>query len=226
MGLYDAKVQDILANAERCHDAFLQAETFGGPSLYFHQRALATRTEPASDTHLECVYATLASWGMHRMGQGGSKMRPFDAFRASVRRMEGDIRAAQALTPEGMTEEGWSLLGGIFLGLDIMASRTRLVGNSKVMHHMIPGLVPPIDREYTLRYLKGNTNIANDPAAEWRTMRSMIEGFFVPVALDAAFAARAAGWVADAGLQWDSSPMKVVDNLIIGARKVSGSRGR
>ena len=71
MTAYDAKVQDILANAERYHEAFLKAETFGGPSLYFHQRALATRGEPASEANLDYVYATLASWGMTRFDFGG-----------------------------------------------------------------------------------------------------------------------------------------------------------
>lgn len=70
---YDDNIKEILSNAENYHNAYYKAETFRGPSLYFHERALATRHDPASLTHLEYVYATLASWGMHRMGRGGSK---------------------------------------------------------------------------------------------------------------------------------------------------------
>lgn len=40
---YENKVKDILANAEKYHQAYYKAETFVGPSLYFHQRALETR---------------------------------------------------------------------------------------------------------------------------------------------------------------------------------------
>ena len=81
-----------------------------------------------------------------------------------------------------------------------------------------PNIVPPIDREYTLRYLYGTTTIANDVDKEWRMMGEIMSGFFIPVASDAAFAARADKWIA---LQrpWDTSVMKVIDNLLIGSRK-------
>ena len=88
MTLYHGRIRELLANAQPYHDAYSKAATFGGPSLYFHQRALATRRPPAALPHLECVYATLASWGMHRMGKGGSKMQPFDVFARSLEGVE------------------------------------------------------------------------------------------------------------------------------------------
>ena len=102
-----------------------------------------------------------------------------------------------------------------------MASETRLVGNSKVMHHMMPNIVPPIDREYTLGYLHGKKNIRNGIDEEWGLMKGIISGFFIPVACNAEFDSKATTWVArqTAGLEypWDTSVMKVIDNLIIGA---------
>lgn len=220
MKLSPEKPRDLLANADRYHEAYYRAETFGGPSLYFHQRSLDTRQSPASLSHLEYVYATLSSWGMHRMGTGGSKMRPFSVFRASVEPMQDKIARAQQLAPPAIDDAAWALLKEIFQGIKIMASGTSLVGNSKVMHHMMPNIVPPIDREYTLRYVCGNTNIANDLDKEWQTMRDIIGGFFIPVAADAAFAAKAARWISDTGAYpWDTSVMKVIDNLLIGSRK-------
>ena len=150
----------------RCSDrgcgTYYQAETFRGPSLYFHQRALQTRQPASAVTHIEYVYATLASWGMHRMGRGGSKMQRFDTFSRSVDSLKDKIAEAQQFIPQNMSPEKWGVLKEIFHGIKVMASRTSLVGNSKVMHHMMPNIVPPIDREYTLRYLRGNTNISND----------------------------------------------------------------
>ena len=218
MKLNTARVHETLEHADRCHAAYHAAETFGGPSLYFHRRALETRHAPASPQHLEYVYATLASWGMHRMGAGGSKMRAFEEFSASVEPLEKKIVEAQGFKPGAMNEAGWSTLKDIFSGLKIMASSTSLVGNSKVMHHMLPNIVPPIDREYTLRYLYGNTMIANDVDKEWRTMREIISGFFIPVAIDPAFAAKADKWIA-VQRPWDTSVMKTIDNLLIGSRK-------
>jgi hypothetical protein len=218
MKLRADRVSELLANADGWHEAYYRAETFGGPSLYFHHRALETRRSPASLQHLEYVYATLASWGMHRMGAGGSKMRTFDAFRASVEPLTDKILKAQSFAPTAMNEDAWATLKQIFSGLRIMASATSLVGNSKVMHHMLPNIVPPIDREYTLRYLCGNTTIANDIEKEWRTMRDVISGFFIPVAANPAFAVKAAVWIA-AKKPWDTTAMKVIDNLLIGSRK-------
>lgn len=107
---FDGKVKVILENAEKYHDAYYRAETFRGPSLYFHERALATRNDPAALTHLEYVYATLASWGMHRMGRGGSKMRSFEALSQSVQSLKGMIVDAQAFNFREMSEVKWAVL--------------------------------------------------------------------------------------------------------------------
>lgn len=222
MNTYQDRVKDILTNAERYHRAYYQAGTFGGPSLYFHRRAIETRQSPLVLNHLEYVYATLASWGMHRMGSAGSKMLGFDVFCRSIESLKDKIAEAQQLAPPSMSLRGWEVLKEMFQGINVMASGTRLVGNSKVMHHLIPNIVPPIDREYTLRYLRGNTNIRNDKDLEWQIMKEIISDFFIPIACDAGFEAKGREWMARQGeYPWDTSLLKVVDNLVIGWRKSS-----
>lgn len=101
-----------------------------------------------------------------------------------------------------------------------MASGTSIVGNSKVMAHMIPNIVPPIDREYTLKYLKGNTNIRNGLDYEWKLMKGVISEIFIPVAKDTEFVKKANAWIDNQSeYPWDTSIFKVIDNLVIGARK-------
>jgi hypothetical protein len=217
---FSEKVRDMLANADKYHDAYYKAETFRGPSLYFHERALATRDDPTSLTHLEYVYATLASWGMHRMGRGGSKMRSFEVLCQSVQALKDRIAEARTFDFREMSETKWAILKEIFNGVKVMASGTTLVGNSKVMHHMLPNVIPPIDREYTLRFLRGNTNIKNDLETEWQLMKEIISQFFIPVASDTAFLAKVEVWMkARAEYPWDTSLLKVVDNLVIGSAK-------
>ena len=172
--------------------------------------------------HVELVYATLASWGMHRMGKGGSKMVGFQVFRDSIERIKDKILKAQHYTVQHMSPSQWSVLKEIFRGIKVMATDTSLVGNSKVMHHMMPDIVPPIDREYTLRYLRGNTNIANDLDREWGTMKEIISHFFIPIACDPELQNRAKSWMGNqAQYLWDTSVMKIIDNLLIGLRKSS-----
>ncbi len=214
------KATDIIENSEKYHEAYYKAETFRGPSLYFHQRALETRSSPLSQLHLEYVYATLATWGMHRMGQGGSKMQSFDTFRHSIEALADRLSAAQTFNLREMDDTKWTLLRDIFQSISVMASGTSLVGNSKVMHHILPNVVPPIDREYTLWYLVGNKSIRNDLDSEWKLMKDIISGFFIPVASDRDFVKRALQWIARKDkYPWDTSLMKIVDNLIIGSKK-------
>lgn len=224
MNHYQGRVADILKNAEAYHFAYYQSETFRGPSLYFHQRALQTRNSTNLSIHLEYVYATLASWGMHRMGKGGSKMQPFDTFSRSVEPLKDRIAEAQHFTPQKMGSAEWAILNVVFRGIKVMASGTSLVGNSKVMHHMMPNIVPPIDREYTLRYLRGNTNISNDLDWEWQIMREIISDFFIPIACDAKCNFKAIQWMAtQVEYPWDTSLLKIVDNLVIGSAKYSSN---
>jgi len=217
---YDDKIRIILSNAENFHDAYYEAETFRGPSLYFHERALAARYDPTSLTHLEYVYATLAAWGMHRMGRGGSKMRSFEVFSQSVHTLKGRIEEAQIFDFREMSDIKWAVLKEIFCGVKIMASGTSLVGNSKVMHHMLPNVIPPIDREYTLWFLRGNTTIRNDLEGEWLIMKEIISKFFIPVASDTTFYFKAEQWMKrNEDYPLDTSVLKVVDNLVIGSKK-------
>jgi hypothetical protein len=217
---FAAKVRDLTDHADAHHARYYESKTFGGPSLYFHLQAL--RAEGGDFHHrLEYIYAVLASWGMHRMAKGkGAKMRSFEEFEASVSPLQQKIGEGRKLNHTEMTEEGWSLLEEIFKSIKVMASGTSLVGNSKVMAHLMPNIVPPIDREYTLKFLKGNGDIRNDPDDEWSQMRSIIERLFIPVASVETFKQRASTWMADKEkFPWDTSIFKIIDNLIIGARQ-------
>jgi len=221
---FEQRVADILKNAETYHRAYYEAERFGGPSLYFHRRALATQSPDVTTQHLEYVYATLASWGMHRMGKGGSKMQNFDIFRKSVAPLRGRIAQAQEFMLSAMTGHVWNTVREIFYGIKIMASGTSLVGNSKAMHHMMPNLVPPIDREYTLKYLRGNKTIKNDLEAEWKLLQCIVSDLFAPVSGDRAFAETARAWTLQQDrFPWDTSILKVIDNLVIGSQHAKKS---
>ncbi|MGD0020906.1 MAG: hypothetical protein ABSC54_01245 [Smithellaceae bacterium] len=215
------KIPDLLINCEKYHNAYYKAEPFQGPSLYFHQRAIETHHLPGSLAHSEYVYATLASWGMHRMSKRGSKMKNFDTFHHSIEALENKLIEAQTFDFREMNDRKWTLLRDIFQSITVMASGTSIVGNSKAMHHILPNIVPPIDREYTLWYLLGNKNIKNDLDSEWTLMKDIISGFFIPVASNRDFEMTASRWIARKDqYPWDTSLMKIVDNLIIGSKKV------
>ncbi len=61
---------DLITRLRYYYDLSLAVlKEFGGPSIYFHVQAIAEQgSHFLSDRHIEMIYATLASWGMHRMG--------------------------------------------------------------------------------------------------------------------------------------------------------------
>lgn len=51
---------------------------------------------------------------------------------------------------------------------------------------------------------------------EWPKMRRILASFLIPVTTDPGFRARAKAWVADQrAYPWDTSVMKVVDNVAV-----------
>ncbi len=218
--MFDPQRAILLENLDAAHAAYYEANVFGGPSLHFHLRALAAARARHLESFTEAAYAMLASWGMHRMGPRGSKMREFDEFATSLKSVWPRVLKLQDRLPHHLGKDDWDELEGVFFEINAMASGTSLVGNSKVMAHALPKLVAPVDREYTLTLLFGNGQIRNGKEAEWTTLRKILEHFFYPVSISDAFAAKAEGWMEQsAAFKWDTSFLKVVDNLIIGLQK-------
>lgn len=210
----------LLQSLDAAHAAYYRAETFGGPSLHFHLRALEAGRAADFDKFVENVYAVLVAWGMHRMGRGGSKMCEFEQFKASLEPLWPTIVKLQRATPEDLDEVGWEQMGTVFRGIRCMATRTSLVANSKVMAHALPSLIVPVDRQYTIRFLFGTTNIVNDVEREWEKLKIILREFFYPLLRTETFKLKLAAWQSsDVQFSWDTSPLKILDNLIIGLLK-------
>jgi hypothetical protein len=219
--MFDDQRDRLLNALDKAHDAYQKAAPFSGPSLHFHLKALEAARAQELDRFAEYAYATLASWGMHRMGPGGSKMCEFDEFYSSLRNVWHVALSLQTRTPDRIGDGDWEKLKSVFCGVHCMASATSLIGNSKVMAHLIPSLVPPVDREYTLTLLYGHGRITNDKEREWAMFKEILEGFFYPVVRSPLFQSKAAKWLAESNRRnWDSSELKIVDNLIIGLRRI------
>lgn len=216
---YSNQIKDIFKNAEKYHSAYYQAEKFRGPSLYFHRRSLEARKTEKFETFLEYIYATLASWGMHSI-RGGPKMQSFDIFLESVMTVKKLIDEAANIDFRKVKSSDWFLLEKIFRNINVMETSISLVGNSKVMAHLLPNIVPPIDRTHTLKYLQGNIEINNNLDYEWKLMYEIIENFFIPIACDISFLKKANTWInSQSSFPWDTSVLKVIDNLVIGKKK-------
>lgn len=159
-------IDALVAGFDDLVRGFEAAPGWGGPSLHFHLRAIGVRRRHRSaasllrdDRFLEHVYAVLPAWGMHRMGEQAAKVCDFEPFAAAMRDCRDaldelwDLRIT-ALTPDHAAELA-PRLWAIIAGLNVSRSETQIVAGSKALHHVLPDLVPPIDRQYTFRFFTG-----------------------------------------------------------------------
>jgi hypothetical protein len=221
-----SNVEELIGDFATCVRRFERSNAFPGPSLYFHQKAIGRRRGHLAvdelmtdDLFFECVYAVLPAWGMHRMGKQAAKVGDFDNMVASFRAQASavrelwdlDIRALSDSQVEIVAEKIWSVLGS----LKVSTSATRIVAGSKALHHVLPDLVPPIDRQYTFQFFTGQkaVNSGDDRAfMEWFPYLSEI-GRRVRAEIDEALGR--GGFMA-------TSAAKVIDNAIIGFMQGDG----
>lgn len=151
------RIEDLCRNFRVYLARFDSEERFAGPSLYFHQRTIQCRRElgdPLAAIKDECfreyLYATLAAWGLVRMG--GVKMHDFNDFTKSLKRSAHEIQDLDGLQIESLSDRDVPPVAEsictIIGQLEITEARAKLVANTKALHHLLPELVPPIDRKH------------------------------------------------------------------------------
>jgi hypothetical protein len=167
------------------------------------------------DAFLDHLYAILASWGLHRMGPGNAKLGDIDELKASFRAQASEIEQVQQLQIDQLdsdkvrevAEAAWAIMASLRVGI----GPTLLVANSKALHHLLPGLIPPIDRNYTLRFFVGRPLHLSGRDADY---------FQVLYPLFQEIAVRCSGeihrFIATPSEGMNTSVTKVIDNAILG----------
>lgn len=152
--------KELAENAQCYYDKSLDiSNEFGGPSLYFHTQAIAEQKERfLSERHTEMIYATLSSWGMHRMGDSSTKtkMVEFGAFKKSIESQRDPLARILPCKMHNCTLTEFAdyidSLHDVFFSLRVSISNALAVAHSKTLAHLLPDFIPPIDRQYTVRF--------------------------------------------------------------------------
>lgn len=220
--MYTSHRAELLEARDKAHAAFYASEVFGGPSLHFHLRSLAAAQDHDLPLFAETSYAMLAAWGMHRMGNGGAKMGEFSQYKASLGAIWPTLLELQTRSPSSLTENDWQDMELVFSRICVMRSSFSLVGHSKIMAHVIPRLIPPVDRQYTIRFLHGAKKLPVTIAGEWALLRCFLENFFYPLLSEQPLMDAINNWSTSKDIYpWNTSPLKVIDNLLVGHAKAS-----
>jgi hypothetical protein len=217
------RVEKVCGNFTNYLQKFDDSGKFTGPSVYFHIRTLSTLdslglSTALGDVHfLEYLYATLTSWGLHRMGPKGAKLVDFQLFKRTLVNQKEAIISLQdhRLTQlsnqnlDAIVDALWNILSN----LKVSETETQIVAGSKALHHLLPKLMPPIDREHTIRFFycgKGAKTVAIPYGGEERIFKEMYPFFFEIGLRNHEIISHYIG------RGFHTSETKVIDNAIVG----------
>jgi len=181
--------------------------------LEYHRQTLARRSEfddvvaaIADEQFCDSLYRTLQAWGI---GSRASKLRPFAEFCAVIRQQSQLLARLDAVAVDDpgldvpdVGERLWRLIEQ----LPVVDNLATLVPVTKALHHLLPDLVVPIDREYTQTFFGWE-----NPQFQYG-QRVCFSRAFAEFA-EIARTVRPAQYI---GSGWNSCRTKVIDNAIVG----------
>jgi hypothetical protein len=181
--------------------------------LECHVDTIARRRELGSaeaavvdEQFLRALYKTLRAWGI---GVRRSRLKPFEEFAASFGRQKQAVAEFEGLAIDdpglnvsGTTDALWTLLSQ----LQIVENAATLVPLTKALHHVLPELVVPMDREYTQMFFGWQNH-----QFQYGQRDCFTEGFSIFTQI-----ARSVNPSQYVSKGWNSSPTKVIDNGLVG----------
>jgi hypothetical protein len=193
--------------------AFGAAPAFNDDQLRAHFDTLGLRSQlgsavaAANDPEFaKALWRTLELW---RMNSRGAKLAALPDFQASLQRCAGDLSQfegvhleAETLDAAVVAERVWALIER----MRITATGVRLVACTKALHHLLPDLIVPMDRQFTGAFFGWNTH-------DWQAKeeRSFKAAFVVFAEI-----ARNTHPSQYVGTGWNTNPAKVIDNALVG----------
>lgn len=160
------------------------------------------------------LYGTLQRWGI---GRRASVLVPLAEFRQRLLDQAAPISALEdariddeALDVPVVCERIWRVIEN----LGIVRNRSLIVPGTKTLHHVLPGLVPPMDRAWTGAFFLWSA--AAPQNAQAATFARTFTGL--------AQVARAVEPARYVGQGWRTSRSKVLDNAVIGYCKLNEIR--
>jgi hypothetical protein len=142
------------------------------------------------------------------MASRGARLADLDRFQASIRRQAQDICRLEPFTiaaPETTFSNLIPSISTIIQTLDINDNHTKVVVGSKALHHLLPDLIPPMDRAYTGRFFAWPRLYSQHRQAE-----ILREGLTVFNQL-----ARMCQPERLVGMRWRTSATKILDNAVV-----------
>lgn len=152
------------------------------------------------------LYRTLEAWGMNSRG---AKLKPLSEFRAVLAVKADEISDLEPLSLQSCQEPAVvaGRLWKVISDLEVSENWSRIVVGTKTLHHLLPNLVPPIDRAYTRVFFQWY-------GQRFQYQQSRFLDDTLPYLVTIAQSVALDEHVTGKG--WRTSPTKLIDNAIVG----------
>lgn len=151
------RLKALAADFSHYLQVFDERVPFGKPGQReYHSETIAARKDLGSaaaaiddERFMQLLWETLLAWGI---GSRGSRLVPYSDFCRAMRERKKEISALDGLCiddPCLNVDEVISRLWHLIETMDIVTNHTKLVAGTKALHHVLPDLVMPMDRQYT-----------------------------------------------------------------------------
>jgi len=201
-------------------------ETFTGPSAYFYLQLIKKLKNNkyenlfSDNPFIEYLYATLACWGMNRMDKN-TRMAEFEIFKNSIiKNKDFFVELSKEKLREIDIEEIKDKLLRIFRNIRVMSRENspKLVAHSKIMHFLLPNLVPPMDKGHVIHFFYGKYRITKKGKIEKSTptIKDEEKTFIDILKQFQNIANKLNLQEQDLKNKWDTTIPKLIDNAIIG----------
>lgn len=164
---------------------------------------------------IELIYCALDSWNMN---QRGSKLVQYPIFAKSIESqasiLDNLYKVRLGNIPVNEKEQIFDYLKTLFTKLNITTWKTKIVWISKTLHFLLPNLVPPIDRTFTMDFLYWHIN--------YKTWKNEVKNFIEIINWFEIIANKLKLTKADIDFEWwNTSIPKLIDNAIIWYVKIN-----
>jgi len=193
------------------------------PGWYLYRQVLSIKNidNKFKKSYIELIYVTLAAWNMNSRG---AKLSNFNKFYSSILKNKKAIislsrYSLQDLSTNQLNNNVLPILEKLFYDLNLVGNskngneKPRLVTFSKTLHFLLPKLVPPIDRKYTLNFFYGNVSINKKLSLQFKKFKEIFNEFHKFSKLIKDYKIEKDGY-------WNSTIPKIIDNFIIGYQKM------
>lgn len=158
------------------------------------------------DKFLKSLYETLKAWGI---GVRGSKLAPFSKFKEAILDFKPQINELDGISIDKLGNNVSSISSKIWRlieEMDVVYNKAKVVACTKTLHHILPDLVVPIDRQYTQAFFNWQ-----GPVFQYEQSKCFKEAF-----MNFERIARSVAPQKYVGSGWNTSRTKIIDNAIVG----------